>query len=388
MQALELIEQIKNGEVDIQSFIGEQDKAAVQKRLMECVSDEYDKTQGSFMYDTIMPTTLEFLLMYITLTQVLRVINPNTTYGEFLKGYASSLGVDKKEAGYASGELIATGEENTIIPKGYLFSTEVPANRSISPKYYVSRREVVIPQSGTAIIPIIAEKAGASQNVRANEIVVVCKTITGLTSVTNPESITNGTDEETDSELLARFRERAQNPPSSGNVRDYIRWAKEISGVDEVLPEPLWAGPGTVKLTIICNGEAADQSIIDEVKQYIDPYPEGTGAGKAPIGAIVTVGTVVMSNTNVKIPNIRYKDSADIENTKAEILSSISSYLKTIPLGGIIRIVKIEAAIGSVSDVIGFDDVLIAIDGSDDYKNEDIQLDMAKKTSLGEVMYV
>lgn len=37
---------------------------------------------------------------------------------------------------------------------------------------------------------------------------------------------------------------------------------------------------------------------------------------------------------------------------------------------------------------IGFDDVLIAIDGSDDYKNEDIQLDMAKKTSLGEVMYV
>ena len=120
----------------------------------------------------------------------------------------------------------------------------------------------------------------------------------------------------------------------------------------------------------------------------IDPYPEGTGAGKAPIGAIVTVGTVVMSNTNVKIPNIRYKEGADIENTKAEILSSISSYLKTIPLGGIIRIVKIEAAIGSVSDVIGFDDVLIAIDGSDDYKNEDIQLDMAKKTSLGEVMYV
>lgn len=387
-QALELIEQIKSGSVDIQDFIKNQGKDTIQNRLMGSVSDEYDKTQGSFMYDTITPTTLEFVLMYLALSQVLKVINPNTTYGEFLKGYASSLGVDKKDAGYASGYLLAVGAENTVIPKGQLFSTEVPANQSVSPKYFVSTQEVVISQSGTATVPIIAQKAGASQNVRQNEIVVVCKTISGLTSITNPESITNGTDEETDSALLARFSERAQNPPSSGNKRDYERWAKEIQSVDEVIVEPLWAGPGTVKLTIICNGEAADQSVIDEVKQYIDPYPEGTGAGEAPIGAIVTVGTVIMSNTNIKIPNIRYKEGADVEAANAEILSSVAEYLKSIPLGGIVRIVKIEAAIGSVRDVIGFDDVLIALDSEAEYKNEDIQLAIQTKTALGEVMYI
>lgn len=386
---MSVLEQLKNGEIDISTFIEGQDKDTIQNRLMGYVSDEYDKTQGSFMYDTITPNTLEFVLMYIALSQVLKVINPNTTYGEFLKGYASSLGVEWKSAGYASGFLIGTGTENTVIPKGHLFSTEVPANQSVSPKYYTSTQEITIPAEGVAIIPIIAEKAGASQNVRQNEIVVVCKTISGLESVTNPESITNGTDAETDEQLSERFSERAKNPPSSGNKRDYERWAKEISGVDEVLVDPLWAGPGTVKLTIICNGEAADQSVIDEVKQYIDPYPEGTGAGEAPVGAIVTVGTVVMAKTNVKIPNITYKDGADTENANKQIQTSISEYLKTIPLGGIIRIVKIEAAVGSVSDVIGFDDILIALDGdTPEYANADIQLVTETKTSLGEVMYV
>ena len=386
---MSVLEQLKNGEIDISTFIEEQDKDTIQNRLMGYVSEEYDKTQGSFMYDTITPNTLEFVLMYITLSQVLKVINPNTTYGEFLKGYASSLGVEWKSAGFASGYLVGTGAENTIIPKGHLFSTEVPANQSVSPKYYTATQEIVIPAEGVAIIPVIAEKAGASQNVRQNEIVVVCKTISGLESVTNPESITNGTDAETDEQLSERFSERAKNPPSSGNKRDYERWAKEIAGVDEVLVDPLWAGPGTVKLTIICNGEAADQSVIDEVKQYIDPYPEGTGAGEAPVGAVVTVGTVVMEKTNVKIPNIIYKDGADVDNANTQIQTSISEYLKTIPLGGIVRIVKIEAAVGSVSDVIGFDDILIALDGdTPEYANADIQLVTETKTSLGEVMYV
>lgn len=386
---MSVIEQLKNGEIDISTFIEGQDKDTIQNRLMGYVSDEYDKTQGSYMYDTITPNTLEFVLMYIALSQLLTVINPNTTYGEFLKGYASSLGVEWKSAGYATGYLVGTGAENTVIPKGQLFSTEVPANQSVSPKYYISTEEVSIPAEGTAKIPITAEKAGASQNVRQNEIIVVCKTISGLESVTNPESITNGTDAETDEQLSERFSERAKNPPSSGNKRDYERWAKEISGVDEVLVDPLWAGPGTVKLTIICNGEAADQSVIDEVKQYIDPYPEGTGAGEAPVGAIVTVGTVVISKTNVKIPNITYKEGTDVENVKKQIQASVSEYLKTISLGGVVRIVKIEAAIGSVNDVIGFDDVLIALEGgTSEYVNSDIQLVTETKTTLGEVMYI
>lgn len=385
---MDLLEEMKKGQIDIKAFIESQDMEGIQKRLMDQVSDEYDKNQGSFMYDTITPNTIEFALMYLALSQLIAVINPNTTYGEFLKGYASSLGVDKKMAECASGTLRICGTENTVIPRGTLFSTEIPNNQAISPKYYAAVKDVTIPTSGVIDVPVKAEKAGASQNVRANEIVVLCKTILGVSSVTNPESITNGTDDEDDEGLRKRFAERAQNPPSSGNKKDYERWAKEVSGVDDVIVEPLWSGPGTVKVTITFNGEAADQSVLDKVKQHLDPYPEGTGSGVAPIGAIVTVGTVTTLRMNIKIPNIKYRSGSDEDHVKTKIQTAISGYLKTIPLGGTIRIVKIEAAIGSIDEVIGFDDVLISLATADEYKNEDILLAAETKTSIGEVMYI
>ena len=91
----------------------------------------------------------------------------------------------------------------------------------------------------------------------------------------------------------------------------------------------------------------------------------------------------------MKIPNITYKEGADVENVKKQIQTSVSEYLKTISLGGVIRIVKIEAAIGSVSDVIGFDDVLVALEGgTSEYVNADIQLVTETKTTLGEVTYI
>lgn len=51
-------------------------------------------------------------------------------------------------------------------------------------------------------------------------------------------------------------------------------------------------GNGTVKVIVAGNnGMQLDDTIVQKVKQYIDPE-DGQGSGKAPIGARVTVVSV------------------------------------------------------------------------------------------------
>ena len=389
---MSMLEDLQNGSIDIKSFleaqVGTGGKKQIQERLMSRVSDEYDKLQGSFMYDTITPATFEFVLSYLAMYQLFGIFFPQYSYGEFLKDFVAAFGIIKNEATKAYGKLELVGAPGTVIPKGTIFSTTVPANSAVSPKYFVSVEDTKIPENGTVYIDIEADTPGASGNVSADEInVLVTKTVSGITQIRNPDVIQNGQDAESDEALRARFFERAKNPPSSGNVNDYVRWAKEVPGVDEVIVEPLWAGPGTVKLTITNDGGAAVEETVNAVKQHLDPYPDGSGGGRAPIGAIVTVVTVKSIETDIRILNLTTTPESSLDAIKEKIKTAVDFYLKTVPLGGIIRITKIEAAIGSLAEVLGFDDVLIRLYGNG-YHHGDITLSPDVKTTIGEVEYV
>ena len=70
-------------------------------------------------------------------------------------------------------------------------------------------------------------EAGTIGNVAANTITIPDKPIPGITSITNPDPMTGGTEEEDDES----FRERvlaAYDESLSGADSDYIEWAKRV----------------------------------------------------------------------------------------------------------------------------------------------------------------
>ena len=73
-----------------------------------------------------------------------------------------------------------------------------------------------------------------------------------VTSVTNENPIRGGTDEEDDDTYRERILEKLRSAEVSfvGCDADYVRWAKEVSGVGSAVVEAEWKGPGTVKVVV------------------------------------------------------------------------------------------------------------------------------------------
>ena len=60
-----------------------------------------------------------------------------------------------------------------------------------------------------------------------------------------------GEEEESDDSLRERFLANLMKTAFGGNIAQYRQWAKEIPGIGGVQVYPVWAGGGTVKLSII-----------------------------------------------------------------------------------------------------------------------------------------
>lgn len=58
---------------------------------------------------------------------------------------------------------------------------------------------------------------------------------------------------EADADYLARILDRIRRPPAGGNRYDYVKWAKEITGVAEAWCVPLGQGLGTVDVIILAD---------------------------------------------------------------------------------------------------------------------------------------
>lgn len=151
--------------------------------------------------------------------------------------------------------------------------------------------------------------------------------------------------------------------------------------------KPLWDksngmnGNGTVKVIVAGNnGMELDDTIVQKVKQYIDPA-DGEGSGKAPIGAKVTVVSVNPLKIDVNILGLTVLDGFDIKDVKDNIKESLDNYFKTIPVGGVVKINTVEAKVVMTAGVNDISSVKI----NNDTKN--IITADEDKASLGGITY-
>lgn len=251
-------------------YLTDQTFETILQRLLDQLPSDWDKSEGSFVYDIMAALALVLAQDADWAQQVLERGFASTTFGDYLTLRAEEHGIIRKPATKATGIVTFTGTPGALVPAGTRVST---ASTETEPAIvFVTDTDATISESGTVDVTVTAEQAGASGNVPAGSIMFVVEPISGVTGVTNNAATSGGADEESDEALLERYLTRVRNPSAGGNKADYVNWALEVQGVGGVSVVPVEDGPGTVSVYIVdTDKKPASQSIVDAVQNHIAP---------------------------------------------------------------------------------------------------------------------
>lgn len=231
-----------------------------------------DTTEGGFYHDLTQAVALEIERLWdFASAEVPAVAFPLYAWGEFLDDHGETLGLERKPATAAGGEVRFTGTIDTLIASGTEVAT-APSDVDQDPIVFATTIEATIPGAGFIDVPVAAVDAGAQGNVLANNITVLSTPNSGVASVSNPEAATGGADVESDEDYRERILLQLSTAQGAGTIADYERWALAYPGVGVVTVTPVWDGPGTVHV-VVADPEQNPVSTATKwgLQDYLDP---------------------------------------------------------------------------------------------------------------------
>lgn len=281
-------------------------------RLLSDISDEFDKSVGSFFYDIDKPISEIMALIYKKAEDILKNGFALTATGKYLDVKVAEQGITRKPSTASTVVVTITGLPGSSVSVGDKVASDVLVFTSIENK--------IIGESETVDVTVQCDMPGAVGNIPIGAINRFPVTLPGLVSVTNPAPAEGGFDEESDDELRQRYFEKVSLPATSGSKYHYIMWAKEVSGVGDAKCIPLWNGNGTVKVIVIdANKGTASDELIAEVTEHIEE--------NRPIGAEVTVESASPKVIDISVSVVTASD-IDMETAKTKVSESITKYLQ------------------------------------------------------------
>lgn len=366
------------------------------ERMLERVSDKYDKREGSLVYDAHSPAAIEFQILYLELEQILSDAYGDTATREFLVKRCAERGIYPYESTHAV--LKGTFTPAKIDMTGQRFNIG-SINYSVTEKI------------SDGIYKVQCAEPGVIGNQQLGTMIPI-EYIPGLETAELTEILVPGEDEEDTEDLRKRYFNSFSETPFGGNVADYLKKTNEIAGVGSTKVTRCWNGDispsdlipsdtvkawyesikdtldnetaawltavytaaaerklttgGTVLLTITdSNYNAANETLIDSVQKIIDPKDSsGEGYGIAPIGHEVTVKSAVPVEIAVRT-NVTFSAGYSWENLSDSISSAVSAYLLELRKEWadssylIVRISQIETRLLSVEGIIDVSDTTI-----------------------------
>jgi len=206
--------------------------------------------------------------LYGYLAYIAQQILPDSAEKAYLDRHASLwLTVPRKAASYATGQVIFTGTNGTVIPAGSILI------RSDGLEYELDADATIV--LGTAIASVTSMLAGQLSNTDAATVLTMASPIAGINSnvTVNSLALSGAADEESDADLRARIVARIQQPPHGGADFDYINWALEVPGVTRAWVYPQELGLGTVTVRFVRDNDASiipDAGEVTAVYNYIE----------------------------------------------------------------------------------------------------------------------
>lgn len=312
-------------------------------RMLEIVRDKndtIDTREGSVIHDALSPAALEFQNLFMELNALLNDTFADTASRDYLILRCAERGLTPEEATHA----ILKGEFNINVPIGSRFSLN-ELNYTVTEKI------------SDCVFKLQCETTGIIGNSYFGTMIPI-EYIEDLETCTLTELLIPGEDEEDTEALRQRYFASFDTRSFGGNIKDYLDKTNAINGVGATKVVPVWNGGGTVLIVIIDSTyRKATQTLLNDVKNKLDPVPYGTGEGLAPIGHVVTVKTVNEITINITStitfdPSYTFERVREqIENTLNEYMLSLRKTWSTSP-NLIVRISQIETRLLNIEGII------------------------------------
>jgi uncharacterized phage protein gp47/JayE len=317
-------------------------KDVILQRMLDRISADIDRRQGSVVYDLLSPAAIELAQAFVELNNALTFgFTTEDTPSIYLDLRCADLGITRKPAVKAVGQVTFSGTNGLIVPIGTRVSTD-----ELNPIYFVTTAEGTI-VNGTVTLAAEAEVGGANGNVAVGKIALVLGNVSGVTSATNSATFDGGADAESDADLLARYYDKVRKPATSGNANHYRQWALEVAGVGDAKVVPLHAGAGTVKVVLLdADKTTPNAEVVTDVSTYINSV--------RPIGATVTVvgATETAVNITATLTLAAGKTTTDAQ---AEFQALLGDYLKTLAfVDPIVRYSQIASLLLDTESVLDY----------------------------------
>lgn len=293
------------------------------------VPDNVDKREGSIIRDALSPCCYEAAKHILYLADIIEQTYIKTANGLWLDGRVIEGGVTRDPATYAKklGVFKTQLDEPCQISIGQSFSTVGDTILNYTAvQVYTNEDGDVVP--GSYIMQ--CNTVGSVGNSYIGRI-VPNDYIEKLASAEITTLLYPGEEEESDDSLRERFLANLMKTAFGGNIAQYRQWAKEIPGIGGVQVYPVWAGGGTVKLSIIdsdynsCSSEFC-QTILEKFDPENSGGETGLGLGIAPIGHKITVSTPLPRTINVS-GKITLLPGYKLETLMPDIKASLENYL-------------------------------------------------------------
>ena len=339
---------------------------AIRKRILDNMTNDIDKREGSFVSNMISPVGVEFAKYYIELDNILSIMFLEDATNEYLDKKVYDFGIERKMGTVARGTIKVTGENGTHIPQ----NSEVISQSGLS---FFTVEDVWI-NEGEAIVEVEASDVGTEYNIIQNSIDKFVININGVESVTNEKEFKEGTNVETDEELRERFFEVVRRPATSGNIYHYEQWAKEIDGINQARVKPLWNGNGTVKVIVSNDNSIVDEEIVSKCQEYINIVK--------PIGADVTVIAPTSLDINVTA-NICIENEYGATKAKLDFEENLKKYLSS--CNDTVVYTRVASCLGSVEGIKDYSELKLN-GATSNISFDDEKLPKIKTITLSEVV--
>ncbi len=337
---------------------------------------DIDVSEGSHEWNMTRPTALIVAeVCQFILPEVIKLIFPSWSYGDYADMHGQTRGIYRRAATAATGYIEVSGEPETVIPQGSIFSTASINN--VPSVDYLTLEEAEISPEGTCRIEVECTKDGTVGNTPANTVVFVASKINGVSAVNNPEEITGGTEKETDASLIERIEEydATQGESFIGNLNDYKRWALSVDGVGDAIPIGAQDDSGIVTIILTdSNGDPANETLREAVYNYI-MRPDAPIERLAPVNALLNV--IAPDTVSIAVKAIvELIEGHNLDVVTDTIYQNIKAYLKTALDDREVKYTRIAREVSQSVGVNDFKELQIGVirDGAITYGVENIDI--------------
>lgn len=264
----------------------------------------------------------------------------DTCDADVLTRWGYILGVPRKAAAAASGNVVFTGTTGVVVP------TATVVARSDGWEFATTADGTLV--NGMVSIPVAASTAGANGDCAAGMTLVCVSPVAGVNAnvTVDVAGIGAGADTEAVDDWRLRVLARVQQPPKAGTSDDYIEWALEVAGVTRAwaFAQELGAGTMTVRFMTddAIDGPFPDAAAVTAVQAHLDDV--------APVGCTPYVYAPIAAPLNPEIHIV--PDTAALRTSVTTALADL--LLREAVPGGTIPLTHFTDAIGDTDGIADY----------------------------------